>query len=161
MQSKQEEIAALINRIDIAPGRVEISLNTLHLGALFNLKGEAINADALTFKLPFQTRKRGVETKLIIGYVEPDKDHTLIRNLATPHKWLGLIKTGKSLDAIAKQDNTSRRRIQQIIAFAFLAPDIVQMILDGRQPIRLTSEWVLRHKLPNDWQEQRAMIATL
>jgi len=161
MHSRQDEIVALINRIDIAPSRVEISLNAQHLGALFNLKGEAINAEVLTFKLPFQTRKRGVETKLIIGQVEPEKDSTLIRNLATSHKWLELIKSGKSLDAIAKQDKTSRRRIQQIITFAFLAPDIVQMILDGRQPIRLTSEWVLRHNLPNDWQDQRALIATL
>lgn len=100
-----------------------------------------------------------METKLIIGHVEPDS--TLIQNLATAHKWFGMIKAGKSLDDVAKQDNTSKRRIQQIIAFAFLAPNIVQMILDGRQPIGLTSEWVLRHKLPNDWQDQRALIATL
>ncbi len=161
MQSRQDEIVVLINRIDIAPGHVEISLNAQHLGTLFNLKKPSINAEALTFKLPFQTRKRGVETKLIIGHVEPDKDHTLIRNLATSHKWFGMIKAGKSLDAIAAQEATSRRRIQQIIAFAFLAPNIVQMILDGRQPIGLTSEWVLRHKLPNDWQDQRALVATL
>ncbi|MEH6361244.1 MAG: recombinase family protein [Amylibacter sp.] len=161
LQSRQDETVALIDRIDIAPGRVEIRLNAQQFGTVFNLEGEAINHEALIFKLPFQTRKRGVETKLIIGHVEPEKDHTLIRNLATAHKWLGMIKAGKSLDDVAKQDNTSIRRIQQIIAFAFLAPDIVQMILDGRQPIRLTSEWMLRRKLPNDWQDQRALIATL
>jgi len=71
-----------------------------------------------------------VETKLIIGHVEPEKDHILIRNLTTSHKWLGMIKASHSLDVITTEDNTSRRRIQQIIAFAFLAPDIVQMILD-------------------------------
>ncbi len=161
MQSRPDEIVALIDRIDIAPGCVEINLNAQHLGALFNLQESLINNEALTFILPFQTRKRGVETKLIIGHVAAETDHTLIRNLATAHKWLGMIKAGKSLDAIAQQDTTSRRRIQQIIGFAFLAPDIVQMILAGRQPIGLTSEWVLRHKLPNDWQDQRALIATL
>lgn len=161
LQSRQDETVALINRIDIAPGRVEINLNAQYLSALFNLEESSINVEALTFKLPFQTRKRGVETKLIIGHVEPEKDHTLIRNLATAHKWFEMIKAGKSLDDVAKQDNTSRRRIQQIIAFVFLAPDIVQMILDGCQPIGLTSEWMLRHKLPNDWQDQRALIATL
>ncbi len=161
VQSKQVETVALIDRIDIVPGRVEINLNAQHLSALFNLEESSINVEPLTFKLPFQTRKRGVETKLIIGHVEPEKDHTLIRNLATAHKWLGMIKAGKSLDDVAKQDNTSIRRIQQIIAFAFLAPDIVQAILDGCQPIGLTSEWMLRCKLPNDWQDQRALIATL
>ena len=161
MQSRPDEIVALIDRINIAPGRVRIILNAHQISALFSLKASAINTETLTFKLPFQTRKRGVETKLIIGHVEPEKDHTLIRNLATAHKWLELIKSGESIDDVAKQDNTSRRRIQQIIAFAFLAPDIVQMILDGRQPMRLTSEWVLRHALPNDWQDQRVLIATL
>ncbi len=161
LQSRQVKIVALINRINIAPGRVEIKLNAEQVSALFNLKESSINTEALTFKLPFQTRKRGVETKLIIGHVEPEKDHTLIRNLATAHKWLGMIKAGTSLDVIAQQDATSRRRIQQIIAFAFLTPDIVKMILDGRQPIGLTSEWVLRHKLPNDWQDQRELLATL
>jgi DNA invertase Pin-like site-specific DNA recombinase len=161
LQSRQDETVTLINRVNIAPGRVEINLDAHQVSALFNLKESSINTEALTFKLPFQTRKRGVETKLIIGHVEPEKDHTLIRNLATAHKWLGMIKSGKSLDDVAKQNNTSRRRIQQIIAFAFLAPDIVQAILDGRQPIGLTSEWILRRKLPNDWQDQRALIATL
>lgn len=161
MQSRQDEFVGFIDRVDIAPGRVEISMNAQHLGALFDLKESSINAEALTFKLPFQTRKRGVETKLIIGHVEPEKDHTLIRNLATSHKWFGMIKVGKSLDEIGAQDSTSRRRIQQIIAFAFLAPDIVKMVLDGRQPIGLTSEWLLRQKLPHDWQDQRALIAVL
>lgn len=161
MQSRHDDIVALIYRIDIVPGRVEIILNAQHLSALFDLKESSINAEALAFKLPFQTRKRGVETKLIIGHVEPEKDHTLIRNLAAAHKWFGMIKAGKSLDDIAVQDNTSKRRIQQIIAFAFLAPDIVQMILGGRQPIGFTSEWILRHSLPHDWQDQRALIATL
>lgn len=161
IQSRPEAIVLLIKRINIAPGHIEVILNAPQLVMLFGMTKADINTEALTIELPFQTRKRGVETKLIIGHVAPETDSTLIRNLATAHKWLGMIKSGKSLDAIAKQDGTSRRRIQQIIAFAFLAPDIVQMILEGRQPIGLTSEWVLRHKLPNDWQSQRALIATL
>ncbi len=120
-----------------------------------------MNEEALTFTLPFQTRKRGVETKLIIGHVEPETDQTLIRNLAKAYKWFGMIKAGYTFDEIIKQEGTSRRRIQQITELAFLAPDIVQMISEGRQPIGLTSEWLLRYILPNDWQDQRALIATL
>jgi hypothetical protein len=71
------------------------------------------------------------------------------------------IKTGTTLDTICEQGKTSRRRIQQLIQFAFLAPDIVQMVVEGRQPIGLTSEWVLRNALPVDWQDQRALTSTL
>ena len=154
-------VAPLINRIDIAPGSVEIRLDHEVVCEEFNLNETGINPDALTFSLPFQTRKRGVETKLIIGHVAPYKDETLIRNLAIAHKWLNLIKAGISLDAICAQDKTSRRRIQQVIKFAFLAPDIVQMIIEGRQPIKLTSVWVSRNIIPNDWHDQRALIASL
>ncbi|MCB1368015.1 MAG: hypothetical protein KDK00_09645 [Rhodobacteraceae bacterium] len=45
--------------------------------------------------------------------------------------------------------------------WALLAPDIVQLILDGRQPDGLTSDWLLRHALPINWQDQRSLIATL
>ncbi len=155
------QIASLIDRIDIAPGSVEIRLNQEAVCREFTLGDAGINPDALTFCLPFQTRKRGVETKLIIGHAAPDKDETLIRNLATAHKWLNLIRAGRSLDAVCEQEKTSRRRIQQVIKFAFLAPDIVQMIVEGRQPVGLTSEWVLRNALPNDWNDQRALVATL
>ena len=48
-----------------------------------------------------------------------------------------------------------------MIDLAFLAPDIVSDVLDGKQPIGFTSEWCLRHELPSDWTEQRAIIAAL
>jgi len=44
---------------------------------------------------------------------------------------------------------------------AFLAPDIVRAIAEGRQATGLTSDWLLRHDLPSDWDCQRAIVATL
>jgi len=138
----------LIDKISIEPGRIVIALDHKHLAVLFEATKDVLNEEALTFNLPFQTRKRGVETKLIIGHVEPAKDMTLIRNLAKAYKWFGMIKAGYTFDEIIKQEGTSRRRIQQITELAFLAPDIVQMISEGRQPIGLTSEWLLRYMSP-------------
>lgn len=62
---------------------------------------------------------------------------------------------------IGEEFNTSRRRIQQMLQLTFLAPDIVQMIVEGQQPIRMISEWVLRASLPDDWPAQRDLIVTL
>lgn len=151
----------MIERIDISSGAIQITLSSTALVDNLDVELGEINSATLSLELPFQTRKRGVETKLIIGHVAPEKDKTLIRNVATAHKWLVLIKTGKTLDAIGEEFKTSRRRIQQMLQLTFLAPDIVQMIVEGRQPIRMTSEWVLRASLPNDWQAQRELIATL
>ncbi len=69
--------------------------------------------------------------------------------------------TGQSFEAIAAEAGTSKRRVQQVIDLAFLAPDIVRDITNGTQPMGLTSDWCLRHDLPSDWQAQRQRIATL
>jgi hypothetical protein len=161
IQSKPTDISTIIERIDIAPGTVTIALNPIVLANALSVTESLLNMDALTFSLPFQTRKCGVETKLIIGHVIPEKDQTLIRNLATAHKWLMMIKAGKSLDKICEDYDTSRRRIQQTLKFAFLSPEIVQMIVEGRQPIGLTSAWVARAALPQDWQDQKVLVAAL
>jgi site-specific DNA recombinase len=111
------------------------------------IDAECINADALISRHPFQLRKRGLET--------------LIRNIARAHAWYGRIKAGESFAEIAETEGTSKRRVQQMIDLAFLAPDIVRDVLDGKQPVGFTSEWLLRHDLSSDWQEQHALVATL
>ena len=62
---------------------------------------------------------------------------------------------------IAAEDGVPAYRVQQAICYAFLAPDIVRQVLQGRQPVGLTSKYIFRHSLPIDWAEQRALIATL
>ncbi|WP_430450196.1 hypothetical protein [Rhodophyticola sp.] len=49
----------------------------------------------------------------------------------------------------------------QLINLAFLAPDIIRDVLDGKQPLGFASDWCVRHTLPVNWQDQRALIATL
>ncbi len=70
------------------------------------------------------------------------------------------MKAGKSFAQIADVEKTSKRRVQQMIDLAFLAPDIVRDVLDGNQPIGFTSNWCLRHALPSDWNEQRQLLKT-
>ncbi len=53
-------------------------------------------------------------------------------------------------------ERTVRRRI---LPLAFLAPDIVKAILDGRQPVALTAESLRRlPALPTDWDAQRRLL---
>ncbi|WP_320179001.1 hypothetical protein [Roseovarius pacificus] len=77
------------------------------------------------------------------------------------HAWFERIKAGETFSDIATTDNTSKRRIQQLVGLTFLAPDIVWDVLDGQQPLGFTSEWCLRHDLPSAWTLQRQLRATL
>ncbi|MFZ3585551.1 recombinase family protein, partial [Loktanella sp. DJP18] len=120
-----------------------------------------VDPAALILTVPFQIRKRGVETRLILADAPSPRDDTLLRNIAMAHHWFTQIKAGQTFAEIADREGTSKRRIQQMIDLAFLAPDIVRDVLDGRQPIGFTSDWGKQHSLPSDWTEQRALLATL
>ena len=116
---------------------------------------ERLNGDALTLSAPFTARKRGVETRLVINNAPMPRDTTLIRNIALAQDWMAALKAGEDIGGIAARHGTSKRRVQQLLEFAFLAPDIVTRILEGRQPVTLTSELLLRDGIPSDWAEQR------
>lgn len=72
----------------------------------------------------------------------------LIKAVARAYGWYDNVIQGKALDmrSLARQAGLTERYIGKIFACAFLAPDIIESILDGRQPPDLTSEKVVpRH----------------
>ena len=111
--------------------------------------------------MPFTERRRGVEMKLVVGDGAAQIDRRLLTNVALANQWYQQLKDGRSFDDIASDAGTSKRRVQQIVELAFLAPDIVRDITRGTQPMSLTSDWCLRHDLPAEWQAQRERIAVL
>lgn len=151
----------LIEQIDLYPGKLRITTSHEKLGALLEQNLEDLPQEYLTISALFQMRKRGVETKLIFADAPGERDEALIKNIATAHYWFEQIKAGKSFGQIAADERTSTRRIHQMIDLALLAPDLIRDALEGTQPLGFTSDWCLRHSIPSDWSEQRALIATL
>ena len=156
-----KELLSLVQRIDIAPGKLTIALDAVTLADLLNVQPDIINPEALVTNYPFRLRRRGVETKIILADQPTSRDETLIRNIAKAYVWFERIKAGESFAQIATTDGISKRRVQQMIDLAFLAPDIIRDVLSGKQPTGFTTEWCKTHSLPADWTEQRALLATL
>jgi site-specific DNA recombinase len=157
----QDIFLALADQIDIAPGEVRIVLSAEILADLLNTKPGRIAEDTRSIVSPFQHRKRGVETKLILGDAPALIDETLFRNIARAHRYFEMIRSGKTYAEIAKAENTSKRRIQHLVQLAFIAPDIVRAVTEGRQPTGLTSTWLKSHAFPPIWKEQRDLISTM
>lgn len=151
----------LVDRIDIAPGNMAIALSGPHLAEYLYVDPARIAEDLLTLQVPFQHRKRGVETKLIIGNDDTDIDATLLRNIARAHRYFELVQSGKTFAEIAEIEDVSKRRVQQLIELAFLAPDVIRAVRDGRQPAGMTSDWLKRHAFSPIWSEQRHAFAAL
>ena len=53
------------------------------------------------------------------------------------------------------------RRVACLVDLAFLAPDIVQSIVDGRQPATLTADGLIKSRHRIMWADQRAWISAI
>ena len=117
---------------------------------------------SFTVRVPITIRKRGGR-KLV---VTPDGtpwspsrariDSTLIKALARAHRWKRMLDDGRygSVTELAAGEKLDRGYLGKILMLTLLAPDIVEAILDGRQPAELGVH-VLREGFPVEWGEQR------
>jgi DNA invertase Pin-like site-specific DNA recombinase len=129
------------------------------------LEDPSSSAIELTAAVAF--KRRGVETKLILpGLDQPNhsarRDPALIKAIARGHAWFDELATGRalSLEALAKRDGITRRYIRRLVGLAFLSPELVDAILQGRQPVVLTATRLTELDLPLDWTEQRRLLAS-
>ncbi|MEP1933442.1 MAG: hypothetical protein ABJJ37_19385, partial [Roseibium sp.] len=155
-----KEALNVVERVRIARGQLTADLSACEVHKLIGAELDCDPGD-LTLDLPFTERRRGVEMKLVVGNDAAEVDEKLLANIIRANQWYLRLKEGKSFETIAAEAGTSKRRVQQVIDIAFLAPDIVCDITNGTQPMGLTSDWCLRHDLPSDWQTQRKRITTL
>ena len=66
---------------------------------------------------------------------------------------------GVPFAALADREGVSRSYFTRLVRLSYLAPDITQAILDGRQPRDLTAEKLLEHsRLPLAWHDQRLVL---
>jgi hypothetical protein len=77
------------------------------------------------------------------------------------HDWLSRLTSGRydSVQAIATEEQLTSSYVTQVIQLAFLAPDITIRLLNGQQPVGLTSNRLLQLvPLPMQWDKQSALL---
>jgi hypothetical protein len=91
----------------------------------------------------------------------PVPDPHLITAVAQGRHWFAEIRSGdvKSVRDLAKRHGVNQGDVSRILPLGLLAPDIVEAILAGRQPIELTAKHLKRIRdLPVSWAEQRRVL---
>jgi len=157
----QPNILKAIDRATITQGQIDVVLIDQRIADALEVRVDWLNPHTMIFDTSLQYRKRGVETKLIIGAAVKSRDEILVRNLAKAQQYYDQIKQGQGVDEIAKSENLSTRRVMQIIDLAFLTPTTVQSVLTGDQPMGLTTKWLSGNSMPADWHAQRQIVASL
>ena len=64
----------------------------------------------------------------------------------------------KYLEEIAAREGVGNSYVSSMVNLTSLAPDILEQLMAGRQPRRLTLMWFQRNPLPVNWQAQRDII---
>ena len=63
---------------------------------------------------------------------------------------------------IASQEGVDKSYVSRVMTLAFLAPDIIESIIAGRQPADLSVERLTKRiDLPLDWAQQRQLLGFL
>ena len=156
-----DKVLQLVERIDLKPGEMTVLLDASNVASLLGCPEDRINTDQLVLTAPFQVRRRGVELKMHLGEQSPEIDKTLVSNIVKAQRWMAMVLEGQSFSEIARAEGTSKRRIQDVVDLAMLAPDILDAIAAGEQPDGLTSDYLVKTGVPALWTEQRAVFARL
>lgn len=101
--------------------------------------------------------------RLIVGAGAPAKpDEGLIRLLAQALDTRDKLFSGQydSVEDMAAQLGTSGTYVTSLVRLAYLNPDIVRAILDGRQPADLSMTRLMGalKDMPRDWVAQRQCL---
>jgi site-specific DNA recombinase len=161
---RSEVLGRLLTRIVIDNGGLTLLLRQ---AALTPGTEQAATAEdqILTLRVPLQLRYRGVEMKLVVPgpghHTKPLRDPALIKAVARAYVWFQELATGHagSLRDIAEREAVTDGYVGRLIRLAFLAPPLVEAILEGAQPVDLTAARLTAlTDLPLDWTEQQQLV---
>lgn len=120
--------------------------------------------DVISIDIPMAFKKRGGRKVIVLpdgshGHPQPAAtiDNTMIKSIARAFRWQRLLENGTytCLEDIAQSEKISASFVSRYHRLVLLAPDIVEAILEGRQPAQLTMKDLLV-PFPQGWVEQRS-----
>lgn len=150
------QLPLLLARGRVHSGAMHLDLNAAALSVRLDVPADALAPEFLATSFRFHLRRRGIETKLVVGDAIPVPDTTMIRALHESHCEMAARMAGRRKSDASNSSKGSRARRRSYLAF--LSPRIQQAILDGTTPEGLTLERLLAADLPMDWAAQERML---
>lgn len=128
---------------------------------------------SVTVMVPLTIRRRGGRKQIIgpdgapirnggeaEGVAATRGDPALVKALARAFRWRRMLESGRysSIRELATAERVDRAYIGRVLNLTLLAPDLVEAILDGREPAALDIA-TLMAGCPAHWDEPRAGIS--
>lgn len=161
-------VRSIVSRVEVHPDMIDVdcsreALREWLIGVTPVVgSGRPVSSnDLLRLPATVRLKRRGVEAKLIVdGDGErpiTSPNPALIKAVAKAHTWNQKLIAGeaRSVRALARDASVTNRYVRKLLPLAFLAPDIIEAILDGRQPRDLSLETLAYTSIPRRWEDQR------
>jgi hypothetical protein len=169
-------LASFVRRIIIQENNIEVLISRADLRQVLE-KGDdfaptnldrpyqSIHPDDLIcLTIEAKLKRSGGEVHLVVpphsgGAPSPQPNPSLMKAVARARSWYERVLEGKSSNqrSLTLHAGLTRRYIGKVFGCAFLAPDIVEAILEGRQPRDLSFKKLCAH-IPLSWIEQREQL---
>ena len=125
-----------------------------------------MDKEVISIDIPMTFKKRGGRKVIVLpdgAHGHPEQkatiDNTMVKSIARAFRWQRLLenRTYSCLDDIARSEKISASFLSRYYRLVLLAPDIVEAILDGRQPAHVTLK-DLMCPFPVGWDRQRSLF---
>ena len=123
----------------------------------------------MTVRVPMKFQVRGGR-KLVVtpdgspSWAKPRKriDNAMVKALARAFRWQKLLddSTYTTIEDIANSEKINPSYVSRVLRLTLLSPEIVEMILDGRQSLSLTMKELLIG-FPLEWGLQKSKLIKL
>jgi site-specific DNA recombinase len=147
----------VIERVEVHPSSVNLVLKYSD-----NVTTEdSPKTITIPWSKPSNARKReilGSQSQMNVRPMRTEARSRLLKGIAQGQRWLDALisKEATDIPSLVTQHDISEKTVRSMITLAFLAPDIVQAIIDGKLPRGLGISQMT--DLPADWTEQRRQL---
>ena len=167
-------LRAMVTRVQVHSDRIDVTLDQMGVALWLNAKDQQQSAHPggddrerhlTVLTIPARLKRTGIEMRMVVddGSEPANVDPVLVRLLLRAHAIRARLLEEPSLPLkeIAAEEGISSSYVTRLLRLAFLAPDIVTAILNGRHPPQLTANRLMDDtRLPLDWTAQRELLCS-
>jgi site-specific DNA recombinase len=168
-------LRAVVTRVQVHCDRVDVTLDRMGFVLWLNAKedrrqpahsgGDDRERHLTVLTIPARLKRTGIGMRMVVEDASepPNLDPGLVRLLLRAHVIRARLLEEPSLPLkeIAAEEGISSSYVTRLLRLAFLAPDIVTAILNGRHPAELTANRLMDDtRLPLDWTGQRKLLCS-
>lgn len=158
-------LVAALHKVTISSGRVSLILNPAAIDAVMVEQNKLTHhGDHLSLEAPLALARTRRARTLVAETSDSGArqvDRALVRGIALARSWAEQLASNDapSLREIARRENFCPTYTRKLLPLAFLAPDLVEAVIDGRQPRHLSLRGLIAQPLPVRWADQRELFS--